>query len=409
MSLADHQTAVVSRMKNEEGDQEQDDLAPSGTFTWRIENFSNLKIGKYVSNIFTIGGIKWQLSMYLTGNDKSLGKHLSLYLGVANAHDLPPGWTLFAHFRLTVVNQLDINKSVTKPTKGIQREFDADKTDWGFKAFMPLSELYECSAGYLLNDICILKAKVDVPLKIEDQGSNVSVTKESSRKEHEGPEPNVDPMQAPDSSPATKATYIELIPPLQDAPGSDNSAISSTVPSVVQDVAEVPTNPTGKLIDFMGFGKIERAFVPLLEEVCSVHPSLIECQRRRGRSITQCAFQTLGELLHFLKTTKIMDMTQETCEHLQTLWEDLEIFKFDLAWLEPHVQSALAMKKLLEKVRKVKRMREDVEGLVNEHKRRTLALAVTEMDLEAAKKDLSKEEEGLVEIDMETELGYGMP
>ncbi|XP_061999954.1 MATH domain and coiled-coil domain-containing protein At3g58210-like isoform X3 [Rosa rugosa] len=383
MSLADHQTAIVSRMKNEEGDQEQDDLAPSGTFPWRIENFSNLKFGKYASKIFTIGGTKWRVYMFLTDDDKSLGKRLALYLGVANAPYLPPGWTLFAHIRLTVVNQLDINKSVTKPTKGIQCtecrvKFDADNPDWGFKAFMPLSELYECSA-------------------------------ESSRKENERPEQNVNPLQAPDSSPATKAAYIELIPPLQDAPGSGNSAKSSTVPSAVQEVAEVPTNPTGKLIDFMGFGKIESAFVPLLEKVCSVHPSLIECQRRRGRSITQCAFQTLGELLHFLKTTKIKDMTQETCEHLQTLWEDLEIFKFDLAWLEPHVQSALAMKKLLEKARKVKRMREDVEGLVNEQKRRTLALAVTEMDLEAAKKELSKEEEGFTEIDMETELGYGMP
>ncbi|KAL6130191.1 hypothetical protein ACLB2K_068572 [Fragaria x ananassa] len=94
-------------------------------------------------------------------------------------------------------------------------------------------------------------------------------------------------------------------------------------------------------------------------------------------------------------------MTQESAEHLQTLWEDLEIFKFDLAWLE--------LKKLLEKARKVKRLREDVECLVNEQKRRSLALAVTEMDLEAA-----KEEEGFTEIDMETELvdtdielGYG--
>ncbi|KAL6125428.1 hypothetical protein ACLB2K_073487 [Fragaria x ananassa] len=101
-------------------------------------------------------------------------------------------------------------------------------------------------------------------------------------------------------------------------------------------------------------------------------------------------------------------MTQETAEHLQTLWEDLEIFEFDLAWLEPHVQSALAVKKLLEKARKVKRLREDVECLVNEQKRRSLALAVTEMELEAAKKDLSKEEEGFTEIDMETELGYGI-
>lgn len=56
--------------------------------------------------------------MFLTGDDKHQGNHLALYLGVADAQHLAPGWNIYAHFRLTVVNQLDINKSVTKPRKG---------------------------------------------------------------------------------------------------------------------------------------------------------------------------------------------------------------------------------------------------------------------------------------------------
>nr|XP_011468763.1 PREDICTED: ubiquitin carboxyl-terminal hydrolase 13-like isoform X3 [Fragaria vesca subsp. vesca] len=182
MSLADHQPAIVSgRVKTEERVEPEQDLdAPSGTFTWKIKKFSNLKTGKYVSDSFIIGGTKWRLYMYLTGDDKHQGKHLALYLGVAYAQHLAPGRNIYAHFRLTVVNQLDINKSVTKPRK-----------------------------GYVLNDVCIVEAKVYVPLRFEHQGSNVSVTMESSRNEHKRLEQNVNPMKSPATSAATKAANLD--------------------------------------------------------------------------------------------------------------------------------------------------------------------------------------------------------
>lgn len=48
------------RVKTEEKvEPEQDFDAPSGTFTWKIKKFSNLKPGKYVSNSFIIIGTKW--------------------------------------------------------------------------------------------------------------------------------------------------------------------------------------------------------------------------------------------------------------------------------------------------------------------------------------------------------------
>ncbi|CAB4268509.1 unnamed protein product [Prunus armeniaca] len=102
-------------------------------------------------------------------------------------------------------------------------------------------------------------------------------------------------------------------------------------------------------------------------------------------------------------------MTEDNCVRLQHLWEDVEIFRFDLAWLEPHVQSALRMKKFLERAGRLKRLREDVDILDSENKRRSAVLAVTEADLGMAKRDLAKEEEGFVETDMDRELGYGMP
>lgn len=50
------------------------------------------------------------------------------------------------------------------------------------------------------------------------------------------------------------------------------------------------------LVDFRGFGKIEKAFVPLLEDVCSRHPSIVDCLRNknRTRAFTEWAFAALG-------------------------------------------------------------------------------------------------------------------
>ena len=43
-----------------------------------------------------------------------------------------------------------------------QHQFSARESDWGFTSFMPLSELYNPSRGYLVNDTCVIEAEVAV-------------------------------------------------------------------------------------------------------------------------------------------------------------------------------------------------------------------------------------------------------
>ena len=74
---------------------------------------------------------------------------------------------------------------------------------------------------------------------------------------------------------------------------------------------EVSPNPIGELVDFRGLGQIEKVFVPLLEEVCTKYPSLIECQQKRSRRFIEWAFTALGRVLHFLKNKKVKDMNDE--------------------------------------------------------------------------------------------------
>ncbi|KAK1288930.1 Ubiquitin carboxyl-terminal hydrolase 12 [Acorus calamus] len=85
--------------------------------------------------------------------------HLSMYLDVADSASLPYGWNRYAQFSLAVINQIHGKYTVRKET---QHQFNARESDWGFTSFMPLSELYDLSRGYLVNDTCVVEADVAV-------------------------------------------------------------------------------------------------------------------------------------------------------------------------------------------------------------------------------------------------------
>ncbi|KAK9912374.1 hypothetical protein M0R45_036241 [Rubus argutus] len=307
--------------------EDQDDLV-SGTFTWKIDQFSNLKAIKYYSDVFVIGGFKWRILIHPKGNN--VGDYLSMYLDVADSSTLTSGSSRYAKFSLIAVNQLDRKWSITKDT---EHEFTADESDWGFTSFMRLSEIHDLPRGYLVGDNVVVEAEVSV-----------------------------------------RKGDIKIL-----------------------------ENETGDLIDFKGLGRIELAFHALLEEVCLSHPSLIECQQKRSRRFVEYALTTLGRLLHFLKTRKLKDLNQDGYESLQLLWEELETFKFDLAWLQPHVQSVLGTKNM---AGRVERMREDVNILENEIKSRRAMLAAAEVDLERAKGDLVKAEQEYKMGDLASVIGY---
>lgn len=43
-----------------------------------------------------------------------------------------------------------------------QHQFNARESDWGFTSFMPLSDLYDPSRGYIMNDNLLIEAEVAV-------------------------------------------------------------------------------------------------------------------------------------------------------------------------------------------------------------------------------------------------------
>ncbi|KAK8504388.1 hypothetical protein V6N13_025065 [Hibiscus sabdariffa] len=125
-------------------------------FTWTIENFSRLNTKKHYSDIFVVGGYKWRVLIFPKGNNVD---HLSMYLDVADSSALPHGWSRYAQFSLAVVNQVHHKYSIRKDT---QHQFNARESDWGFTSFMPLSDLYDPSKGYIVNDTVVVEAEVVV-------------------------------------------------------------------------------------------------------------------------------------------------------------------------------------------------------------------------------------------------------
>ncbi|KAF8376841.1 hypothetical protein HHK36_031489 [Tetracentron sinense] len=129
---------------------------PFTIFTWTITNFSSLNTKKHYSETFFVGGDKWRVCIFPKGNDVN---HLSMYLNFEDSENLPFGSSRYAQFSLAVVNQIH-NKYTVR--KDIHHQFNARESVWGVTLFMPLSELYDLGRGYLVNDTCIVEAKVAV-------------------------------------------------------------------------------------------------------------------------------------------------------------------------------------------------------------------------------------------------------
>jgi hypothetical protein len=274
--------------------------------------------------------------------------------------------------------------------------FTEREKDWGFTDFIPLAEIHNPGLGFLVNDVCIIGTEVFVYNSWhENRTPNLTSGSHSRSGNIEVPRPMSMSMPMPQAR----------VPNLESL--SEFPTLGHTEPTRDTDV-ELFSDSIGELMDFAGLGKVEKSFVPLLNEVCSQHPSLIECQKRRSRKFTEWAFTALGRVLYFLKTRKVKDMNEQACKDLQMLWEELETFGFDLAWLEPHVQSALGLKNYVEKAVLMEELKKNVEDVTLEMESLRTKLAAAEVHVNLARDFLMKEESPN-ERDLNAELGYGMP
>ncbi|KAK2377726.1 ubiquitin carboxyl-terminal hydrolase [Trifolium repens] len=164
-------------------------VTQSGTdtfrFTWRIDEFSQKKLikKKLSSDIFEFGGYKWRILIFPNGNNVDF---LSVYLEVADSYSLPYDWSRYAKFSFTVVNQMRYNLSKTKDT---QYHFNERDRDWGFTSFIPFSELFDPSRGYLVKNSLVVEVEVTCNVgekENEDQYTYIKVVRDEDLAEQIG-------------------------------------------------------------------------------------------------------------------------------------------------------------------------------------------------------------------------------
>ncbi|XP_027367650.1 MATH domain and coiled-coil domain-containing protein At3g58280-like [Abrus precatorius] len=301
--------------------------------------------------------------------------HFSLYLMVDDS--LPPyGWSRNTFFKLALINQVDRKKSIVKET---QQKFNGGHRSWG-SFFLNLSDFYDHKQGYLVRNTCIIEAYICV----SDFAPKIQVY------------PNCGPTH--DSTLGDQATESS-----SDTISPRTSGSSPITEGEVQDLT------LRELIDLESLGAEEKAFIPLLEEVCIWHPSLMQCQSKRTLRFRQWAFTSLGQVLHFLKTKKVKDISEEDIKHLQGLWKELiKSSGFDLAWLEPYVQSVLGVKAYFERAKQLKKLKDNVVALEIKMKKLRGELAAAEGEFEVARRGLSEVRKGFHEMDVNAAIGYAM-
>eukprot|EP01103_Thecamoeba_quadrilineata_P007295 TRINITY_DN1713_c0_g1_i3.p1 TRINITY_DN1713_c0_g1~~TRINITY_DN1713_c0_g1_i3.p1 ORF type:complete len:815 (-),score=134.84 TRINITY_DN1713_c0_g1_i3:828-3233(-) len=123
------------------------------TFTWTIENFSNIN-QKIFSNIFEDFDLKWRLIMFPRGLEEK-GSIMSLYLEIVSCNLFKPEWFVNADVVLLVVNQIEQELSQKREAKV---SFNSSRRDWGYQKFIHLDNL----AAFLHNDSLKINVIVQV-------------------------------------------------------------------------------------------------------------------------------------------------------------------------------------------------------------------------------------------------------
>ncbi|WVZ59329.1 hypothetical protein U9M48_009484 [Paspalum notatum var. saurae] len=122
------------------------------TYTWDIEDFSALK--KFDSPEFEVGGYRWCIGIYPSGD----GNHLTLDLSMKKTNDLPDNSANLVEFTLSIKDQEAGNHR-----KGTGRsQFTNDARSWGWTKFISLEDFKDSSNGYLVKNKCCIEAEIAI-------------------------------------------------------------------------------------------------------------------------------------------------------------------------------------------------------------------------------------------------------
>jgi len=135
-------------------------------FTHTIREYSakrdsGCKKAEYSSTTVDNLGNKWRLIVYVNGNGRASNNHLSLFLQVADADDLPFGWKKAVSYVLTLEHpHVGAGLSYAKRNPDKTFKLCPKAIDWGWSQFITSDRIQQES--FVNNDSLVVRASVTV-------------------------------------------------------------------------------------------------------------------------------------------------------------------------------------------------------------------------------------------------------
>ena len=146
-------------------------------FTHIITDYANkresgCKKAEYSEITVDDHGNRWRLIIYVNGNGRASNHHLSLFLQVADAEDLPFGWKKSVSYVLTLEHPNGATFSYAKRNPDKTFKLCPKAIDWGWSQFITSDRIQQ--EGFVSNDSLRVRASVTV------KSSLVSIDEEDS-------------------------------------------------------------------------------------------------------------------------------------------------------------------------------------------------------------------------------------
>lgn len=121
---------------------------------------SGCKKAEYSATTVDEFGNRWRLIIYVNGNGRASNHHLSLFLQVADADDLPFGWKKAVSYVLTLEHPSGGNLGYAKRNPDKTFKLCPKAIDWGWSQFITSDRIQQ--EGYVSNDSLTVRASVTV-------------------------------------------------------------------------------------------------------------------------------------------------------------------------------------------------------------------------------------------------------
>jgi hypothetical protein len=117
-------------------------------------------------------GNRWRLIIYVNGNGRASNHHLSLFLQVADAEDLPFGWKKAVSYVLTLEHPKGASLNYSKRNPDKTFKLCPKAIDWGWSQFITSDRIQQ--EGFVKADTLTVRAQVTV------KSSSVEIDEEDS-------------------------------------------------------------------------------------------------------------------------------------------------------------------------------------------------------------------------------------